>query len=40
LKKIIELLEKFGNDEGNQDLWEDAYQSFWKCREAEKVEED
>ena len=35
LGKIIELLEKFGTDEGNNDLWKDAYESFWKCHNAE-----
>ena len=28
LEKIIELLQRFGSDEGYEDLWEDAYQLF------------
>ena len=36
LQKIIELLERFGTDEGNDDLWKDAYESFWKCHNAEE----
>ena len=36
LPKIIGLLERFGTDEGNDDLWKDAYESFWKCHNAEE----
>lgn len=40
IQKIIELLDKFGTDQGNDDLWEDAYESFWKCHKADELEED
>ncbi|RPB00418.1 hypothetical protein L873DRAFT_1789003 [Choiromyces venosus 120613-1] len=39
-EKIIELLERFGDDEGYPDGLADVYQSFWHYHKHEVIEED
>jgi len=39
--KIIELLQRFGTDEGNEEIWEDANKAFWDWHDPrEEMEEN
>jgi len=37
---IIENLQRFGGDDGNDEIWKDAHQAFWDWHDPREVEDD